>query len=267
MVAWAEDNLARRRLIRSTSTSTTRPGAACWHAVATRRPVPGQFRRLRIDARGWIRRRSRRGGRAAGGELKATSCGVPVPATRASASAWPRPAQRRVRPQLPHGGGIPLLRGRVALVSPRPEPGGGGAGRVVRRSRGVTYDEANRRGIFEPVVTHPDHRRRGLARALMLEGMRRARALGRHGHVRRNGRRRPGQRALRGGRVHGGVYGLDVAQGLVNRAGCFVRARSPRPIPMRHSSAPTPPLTRTPILPLPRPRFRFFCNLWYDWFS
>ena len=43
---------------------------------------------------------------------------------------------------------------------------------------GVTYDEANRRGIFEPVCTHPWHRRRGLARALMLEGMRRLKALG-----------------------------------------------------------------------------------------
>lgn len=43
---------------------------------------------------------------------------------------------------------------------------------------GVTYDEANRRGIFEPVCTHPEHRRKGLARALILEGMRRLVALG-----------------------------------------------------------------------------------------
>jgi mycothiol synthase len=42
---------------------------------------------------------------------------------------------------------------------------------------GVTYDEANRRGIFEPVCTHPDHRRKGLARALMYEGLRRLKAL------------------------------------------------------------------------------------------
>ena len=42
----------------------------------------------------------------------------------------------------------------------------------------VCWDRTNLRGIFEPVCTHPDHRRRGLARALMLEGMRRARALG-----------------------------------------------------------------------------------------
>jgi ribosomal protein S18 acetylase RimI-like enzyme len=43
---------------------------------------------------------------------------------------------------------------------------------------GVTYDHENHFGIFEPVCTHPDHRRRGLARALMYEGMRRLRELG-----------------------------------------------------------------------------------------
>ncbi|WP_404392763.1 GNAT family N-acetyltransferase [Humibacillus xanthopallidus] len=43
---------------------------------------------------------------------------------------------------------------------------------------GVTYDSVNRRGIFEPVCTDPRHRRQGLARALMLEGVRRVRALG-----------------------------------------------------------------------------------------
>ncbi len=43
---------------------------------------------------------------------------------------------------------------------------------------GVTYDEANHRGIFEPVCTHPDHVRRGLARALMVEGLHRLKALG-----------------------------------------------------------------------------------------
>lgn len=43
---------------------------------------------------------------------------------------------------------------------------------------GVPYDDANRRGIFEPVCTHPAHQRKGLARALMLEGLHRLRALG-----------------------------------------------------------------------------------------
>lgn len=39
-------------------------------------------------------------------------------------------------------------------------------------------DEANRTVEFEPVGTHPGHRRRGLARALLLHGMRLARAAG-----------------------------------------------------------------------------------------
>lgn len=42
----------------------------------------------------------------------------------------------------------------------------------------VCWDDLNRHAIFEPVCTHPEHRQRGLAKALMLEGMRRAAALG-----------------------------------------------------------------------------------------
>jgi mycothiol synthase len=38
---------------------------------------------------------------------------------------------------------------------------------------GVTFDAVNRHGMFEPVCTHPQHLRRGLARSLVLEGMRR----------------------------------------------------------------------------------------------
>ncbi|WP_290060288.1 GNAT family N-acetyltransferase [Amycolatopsis solani] len=45
-------------------------------------------------------------------------------------------------------------------------------------------DEANETAEFEPVGTHPGFRRRGLARALLLHGMRRARAAGaRHATV------------------------------------------------------------------------------------
>jgi ribosomal protein S18 acetylase RimI-like enzyme len=40
------------------------------------------------------------------------------------------------------------------------------------------FDRANRTIEFEPVGTHPDHRRLGLARAMMLHGMHRARAAG-----------------------------------------------------------------------------------------
>ena len=43
---------------------------------------------------------------------------------------------------------------------------------------GLPYDEENRYGIFEPVCTHPDHLQKGLAKALMLEALRRLKALG-----------------------------------------------------------------------------------------
>jgi len=43
---------------------------------------------------------------------------------------------------------------------------------------GLTYDEANCFAIFEPVCTHPDHRRRRLAQTLMFEGLHRVKALG-----------------------------------------------------------------------------------------
>lgn len=43
---------------------------------------------------------------------------------------------------------------------------------------GIPYDAANRWGIFEPVCTHPDHQRKGLARALMHAGLLRLWALG-----------------------------------------------------------------------------------------
>ncbi len=46
---------------------------------------------------------------------------------------------------------------------------------------GVNYDEINRWCIFEPVCTHPAHRRLGLASNLMYEGMRRLKALGARG--------------------------------------------------------------------------------------
>jgi GNAT superfamily N-acetyltransferase len=43
---------------------------------------------------------------------------------------------------------------------------------------GLTVDAANRSATFEPVGTHPDHRRKGLARVVMFEGIRRLQALG-----------------------------------------------------------------------------------------
>lgn len=43
---------------------------------------------------------------------------------------------------------------------------------------GLTVDAVNRTAVFEPVGTHPDHRRKGLARHVMFEGLRRLQALG-----------------------------------------------------------------------------------------
>lgn len=43
---------------------------------------------------------------------------------------------------------------------------------------GVPYGQVNRHGIFEPVCTHPEHRQRGLAQALMHEGLLRLQARG-----------------------------------------------------------------------------------------
>ena len=43
---------------------------------------------------------------------------------------------------------------------------------------GLTLDPVNALVVVEPVCTHPEHRRRGLAEALLLAGLERARALG-----------------------------------------------------------------------------------------
>lgn len=40
------------------------------------------------------------------------------------------------------------------------------------------FDEVNKTAEFEPVGTHPDYRRLGLGRAMMLHGMRRVRDAG-----------------------------------------------------------------------------------------
>jgi mycothiol synthase len=64
----------------------------------------------------------------------------------------------------------PCFRQHLDLVAEA--PGGAFAAYV-----GIPYDMENRRGIFEPVCTHPDHRRRGLAASLMREGLLRLRSL------------------------------------------------------------------------------------------
>lgn len=62
-------------------------------------------------------------------------------------------------------------------------PGGGFGAYAI-----VWFDEANHAGIFEPVGCHPDHRRCGLATAVLREGMRRLQELGAHiAHVNSRG--------------------------------------------------------------------------------
>ncbi len=65
----------------------------------------------------------------------------------------------------------PLYRQELDLVTIDPD------GAVVGFCT-VWYDPATRLGYFEPVGVVPEHQRRGLARALLLEGMRRAQAVG-----------------------------------------------------------------------------------------
>ncbi len=65
----------------------------------------------------------------------------------------------------------PLYRRDLDLVAVAPD------GELAAFST-VWFDDVTRTAAFEPVGTHPAHRRRGLARAVMAEGMRRAARLG-----------------------------------------------------------------------------------------
>ncbi len=65
----------------------------------------------------------------------------------------------------------PCFRDDFHLVAEAPD--GGFAAHVA-----VIFDEPNRRGLFEPVCTHPAHRRKGLAQALMAAGLGLLRAAG-----------------------------------------------------------------------------------------
>jgi GNAT superfamily N-acetyltransferase len=66
---------------------------------------------------------------------------------------------------------MPLYRRDLDLVAEAPD------GEVAAFTT-LWYDDVTRSGYFEPVGTVPEHQRRGLARALLQEGMRRIRRLG-----------------------------------------------------------------------------------------
>ncbi|GAB3474865.1 GNAT family N-acetyltransferase [Nocardiopsis coralliicola] len=93
----------------------------------------------------------------------------PRAAVRAHADAWaPSPytadSYRGVR-------SAPGYRGDLHLLVQAPD-------RTMAASTIVWFDPVNRSAEFEPVGTHPGYRRRGLARALILHGLRRAREAG-----------------------------------------------------------------------------------------
>ncbi|MZD08348.1 GNAT family N-acetyltransferase [Streptomyces sp. SID5785] len=98
-------------------------------------------------------------------------------------SAYDLAAYEGVRRTAPYRGDLHVL-----VVAPDGTPAA---------SALMWLDEANATAEFEPVGTHPEHRRRGLGRALLLHGMHRARAAGaRQMTVASLGA--PGHRAARG---------------------------------------------------------------------
>lgn len=67
--------------------------------------------------------------------------------------------------------GAPPYRGDLHVLVEAPDG-------TMAASAIMWLDEVNRTAEFEPVGTHPGHRRRGIGRALLLHGMRRAREAG-----------------------------------------------------------------------------------------
>ncbi|WP_079173263.1 GNAT family N-acetyltransferase [Streptomyces monashensis] len=112
----------------------------------------------------------------------------PRAAVRAHVDAWAPPTYtaeayegvRRTRP----------YRGDLHVLVEAPDG-------TMAASTVMWLDEANRTGEFEPVGTHPDYRRLGLGRAMLLRGMHLARAAG-AGHMTVACPGAPGHPAARG---------------------------------------------------------------------
>ena len=66
---------------------------------------------------------------------------------------------------------IPLYRRNLDIVAVTPD------GELAAFCT-VWVDDVTNTAVFEPVGTHPDHQKRGLGKAVMVEGLRRAQSLG-----------------------------------------------------------------------------------------
>ncbi|MGE5376419.1 MAG: GNAT family N-acetyltransferase [Bacteroidota bacterium] len=66
---------------------------------------------------------------------------------------------------------VPLYRRDLDIVAVAPDGG-------LAAFCTVWFDDVTRSAVFEPVGTHPDHQKRGLGKAVMSEGLRRAQKLG-----------------------------------------------------------------------------------------
>jgi mycothiol synthase len=90
-------------------------------------------------------------------------------------------------------------------------------------------DEVNRMGIFEPVGCHPDHQRRGLAGAVMIEGRRRLYNLGaRVAHVNSHREDSAGAGLYRslGFAVTGRIYAWEKELKLYGKTNLYSRGRA-----------------------------------------
>jgi mycothiol synthase len=175
VIAWAEDHLGERL-----PDGSRRLQVYVWDYDRTRRALLEERGYTELDAGGWMRLARFAGAQAAPValarpyELRTTSAASDAVDAQLVADLLNAAFQRTQHSAAEYSRFMsesPSFRHDLNLVAVARD--GSFAAHV-----GVTYDEANRFGIFEPVCTHPDHRRRGLARAMIAEGMLRLQALG-----------------------------------------------------------------------------------------